>query len=106
MMKHKKCITGCIGLGFLLAGCRASEQRAQFTQHKPVALIQSDVMTELCKDNAARRYNTAPQRIKINGIEQYHGSYEMAGYTARREGFTCSFDENGQFQHLSMRQAR
>ncbi|MWU82757.1 hypothetical protein GP940_31135, partial [Escherichia coli] len=25
------------------------------------------------------------------------------GYTARKEGFVCSFDADGQFLHLSMR---
>jgi hypothetical protein len=57
----------------------------------------------LCKDQAARRYNSDVQKIDVTGFERFQGSYELRGYTARKEGFVCSFDADGQFLHLSMR---
>ena len=60
-------------------------------------------MENLCKAQAAERYNTAAQKIDVTGFERFQGSYELRGYTARNEGFVCSFDANGDFLHLSMR---
>ncbi|BBM27652.1 hypothetical protein FJMB80055_43090 [Enterobacter hormaechei] len=60
-------------------------------------------MEQLCRDQAAHRYNSEAQKIHINGFERFQGSYELKGYTARKEGFVCSFDADGQFLHLSMR---
>lgn len=88
----------------LLAGCSsqedAPEQRAQKSKVDPERSLN---MEQLCKDQAAHRYNTGTQKIDVTGFEQFQGSYEMRGYTARKEGFICSFDADGQFLHLSMR---
>ncbi|MHA6498716.1 YsaB family lipoprotein, partial [Escherichia coli] len=35
--------------------------------------------------------------------DRFQGSYEMRGYTFRKEQFVCSFDADGHFLHLSMR---
>ena len=61
----------------LLTGCSASEEI-------PVQKAQQGKMS--------------PER-SLN----MEGSYELKGYTARKEGFVCSFDADGQFLHLSMR---
>ena len=88
----------------LLAGCSSQEdapvQRAQKSKVGPERSLN---MEQLCKDQAAHRYNTGTQKIDVTGFEQFQGSYEMRGYTARKEGFVCSFDADGQFLHLSMR---
>ena len=60
-------------------------------------------MEALCKDQAAKRYNTGEQKIDVTAFEQFQGSYEMRGYTFRKEQFVCSFDADGHFLHLSMR---
>ena len=49
------------------------------------------------QDRAARRYNSDVQKINVTGFERFQGSYELKGYTARKEGFVCSFDADGQF---------
>lgn len=86
----------------LLAGCSTPppEQRAQRAKSDP---SRSLTMEQLCKGQAARRYNTEKQDIDVTGFEQYQGSYELRGYTDRNESFVCSFDADGQFLHLSMR---
>ncbi|MDY1037601.1 hypothetical protein GJV04_17785 [Enterobacteriaceae bacterium RIT714] len=88
----------------LLAGCSAQEdapvQRAQKSKVSPERSLN---MEQLCKDQAAHRYNTGAQKIAVTGFEQFQGSYEMRGSTSRKEGFVCSFDADGQFLHLSMR---
>lgn len=88
----------------LLTGCSSQEdapvQRAQKSKVSPERSLN---MEQLCKDQAAHRYNTGSQKIDVTGFEQFQGSYEMRGYTARKEGFVCSFDADGQFLHLSMR---
>ena len=60
-------------------------------------------MAQLCKDNAAVRYSTGARQIDVSHFEQFRGSYELSGKTARNERFICSFDPEGQFLHLSMR---
>ena len=52
---------------------------------------------------SAKRYNTGEQKIDVTAFEQFQGSYEMRGYTFRKEQFVCSFDADGHFLHLSMR---
>lgn len=88
----------------ILAGCCASqdvpEQKAQQGKISPERSLN---MEQLCKDQAAHRYNSEVQKITVNGFERFQGSYELKGYTARKEGFVCSFDVDGQFLHLSMR---
>jgi len=88
----------------ILAGCSASqdmpEQKAQQGKISPERSLN---MEQLCKDQAAHRYNSEVQKITVNGFERFQGSYELKGYTARKEGFICSFDADGQFLHLSMR---
>ncbi|WP_421511199.1 YsaB family lipoprotein [Enterobacter sp. JS8-1] len=88
----------------ILAGCSASkdmpEQKAQQGKISPERSLN---MEQLCKDQAAHRYNSEVQKITVNGFERFQGSYELKGYTARKEGFVCSFDADGQFLHLSMR---
>ena len=88
----------------LLAGCSASQEvPVQKAQQGKVSVKRSLDMEQLCKDQAAYRYNTGLKKIDVTGFEQFQGSYEMRGYTSRKEGFVCSFDSDGQFLHLSMR---
>lgn len=91
-------------LMLLLAGCSASSQapvqKAQTARPGPVHSLD---MEQLCRQNAAHRYNTAAQKIDVIGFEQFRGSYEMRGITPRSEAFVCAFDAEGQFLHLSMR---
>ena len=88
----------------LLAGCGASqllpEQKAQQARPGP---MHSLTMENLCRQNAAHRYNTDAQQINVTGFEQFQSSYEMRGITPRREAFVCAFNAKGQFLHLSMR---
>ncbi|UWX93176.1 YsaB family lipoprotein [Enterobacter mori] len=88
----------------ILAGCSTSqdvpEQKAQQGKISPERSLN---MEQLCKDQAAHRYNSEVQKITVNGFERFQRSYELKGYTARKEGFVCSFDADGQFLHLSMR---
>ena len=89
---------------FMLAGCSVPQEApAQKAQQGKMSPEHSLNMEELCKDQAARRYNSAVQKIHVTGFERFQGSYELKGYTARKEGFVCSFDADGQFLHLSMR---
>ncbi|MGG7449059.1 YsaB family lipoprotein [Kosakonia oryzendophytica] len=91
-------------LVLLLAGCSASQdipvQKAQKAKPGPLHSLE---MEQLCRQNAAHRYNTGAQQIDVTGFEQFQGSYEMRGVTPRREAFVCAFDSEGQFLHLSMR---
>ena len=88
----------------LLAGCSTPDapppQKAQNTKVSPTRSLD---METLCRDEAAHRYNTGTKTIDVTGFEQFQGSYEMRGLTARNESFVCSFDAEGQFLHLSMR---
>ncbi|WP_194207516.1 YsaB family lipoprotein [Superficieibacter sp. 1612_C1] len=87
----------------LLVGCQSAPEAVQKAQKAKVGPARSLDMETLCKGQAAWRYNTGAQKINVIGFEQFQGSYEMRGYTARKEGFICSFDADGQFLHLSMR---
>ncbi len=88
----------------LLTSCAAQETSpAQKAQTKKVSPVRSLDMEQLCKDRAAQRYNTGAQKIDVTAFEQFQGSYEMQGFTARNESFICSFDPEGHFLHLSMR---
>ena len=91
--------------GMLLAGCSTQQepQHAQSAQKAHLSAARSLDMEQLCKGEAAHRYNTAPQGVNVVGFDTFQGSYELRGYTAREEGFTCSFDASGRFLHLSMR---
>lgn len=101
-MMMKRGIT--LFLLLLLAGCSASQEApVQKAQQGKISPERSLNMEELCKDRAARRYNSDVQNINVIGFERFQGSYELRGYTARKEGFVCSFDADGQFLHLSMR---
>ena len=88
----------------MLAGCSAPPpqpaQKAQKARITPQATLN---MAQLCKDNAAVRYSTGGRQIDVSHFEQFRGSYELSGKTARNERFICSFDPDGQFLHLSMR---
>jgi PBP1b-binding outer membrane lipoprotein LpoB len=88
----------------LLVGCSSQDappaQKAQKTRMGPTRSLD---MEQLCKDQAARRYNTGAQKIDVTNFEQFQGSYELRGYTPRNESFVCSFDAEGRFLHLSMR---
>lgn len=87
-----------------LAGCSTPDDApAQKAQKSKVSPERSLDMEHLCKDQAAHRYNTGAQKVDVTGFEQFQGSYEMRGYTDRKESFVCSFDAEGQFLHLSMR---
>ncbi|ECG8591108.1 hypothetical protein FNI11_15395 [Salmonella enterica subsp. salamae] len=90
-------------IAITLVGCTAAQPPAQKAQKSKVSPTQTLDMETLCKDRAARRYNTGAQEIDVTGFEQFQGSYEMRGNTFRKESFVCSFDADGQFLHLSMR---
>lgn len=91
-------------LPVLLVGCAAQDAPpAQKAQNQKVSPVRSLDMEQLCKDQAAQRYNTGAQKIDVTAFEQFQGSYEMQGFTARNESFICSFDPEGHFLHLSMR---
>ena len=86
----------------VLVGCSIPSpvQKAQRVKVDPLRSLN---MEALCKDQAAKRYNTSEQKIDVTAFEQFQGSYEMRGYTFRKEQFVCSFDADGHFLHLSMR---
>ncbi|EPD4238308.1 YsaB family lipoprotein [Escherichia coli] len=86
----------------VLVGCSTPppEQKAQRVKVDPIRSLN---MEALCKDQAAKRYNTGEQKIDVTAFEQFQGSYEMRGYTFRKEQFVCSFDADDHFLHLSMR---
>ncbi len=102
MMTEKKISLCALALAaLLLSSCSSSEHHPQFAQRAHTPAVQSAEMVKTCKQEAAHRYNTHAQRISVIDIEQYQGSVEIKGATLRDEGFTCSFDESGQFLHLS-----
>ncbi len=102
MMPEKKNSCWALALtAFLLSACSSSETHPQFAQQAHPPVVQSAKMVDTCKQEAAHRYNTRAQRISVIDLEQYQGSFEIKGSTTRQEGFTCSFDESGQFLHLS-----
>ncbi|BBS35309.1 YsaB family lipoprotein [Enterobacter cloacae complex sp. 2024EL-00215] len=87
-----------------LAGCSAPQDApVQRAQQGKIGPEHSLNMEQLCKDQAAHRYNSDVQNIEVTGFEHFQGSYELRGHTSRKEGFVCSFDADGQFLHLSMR---
>ncbi|XPE43078.1 YsaB family lipoprotein [Shigella flexneri] len=59
-------------------------------------------MEALCKDQAAKRYNTGEQKMTSPPSNSYREAMKMRGYTFRKEQFVC-FDADGHFLHLSMR---
>ena len=88
----------------LLTGCSSpDDQSPQQAQQAKVTPTHSLLMEQLCKENAAHRYNTGAQNIAVTGFVQFQASYEVRGYTPRDERFVCTFDPDGQFSHLSMR---
>ena len=93
-----------IMLVLLLAGCSETvsppAQKAQRARITPQTTLN---MAQLCKDQAAIRYNTQTQLVDVNHFEQFQASYELSGRTGKNERFICSFDPDGQFMHLSMR---
>ncbi|AXE01886.1 YsaB family lipoprotein [Salmonella enterica] len=90
-------------IAIALVGCTATQPPTQKAQQSKISPVRTLDMETLCKDQAARRYNTGAQEIDVTGFEQFQGSYEMRGNTFRKESFVCSFDADGQFLHLSMR---
>ena len=50
-----------------------------------------------------KEYSILEAENGAEAFEQFQGSYEMRGYTFRKEQFVCSFDADGHFLHLSMR---
>ncbi|AFM57966.1 YsaB family lipoprotein [Enterobacter cloacae] len=100
MMKR----VGSLFLLVVLAGCSAPQEApVQKAQQGKISPERSLNMEQLCKDQAAHRYNLDAQKIDVIGFERFQGSYELRGHTSRKEGFVCSFDADGQFLHLSMR---
>ena len=75
----------------VLVGCSIPSpvQKAQRVKVDPLRSLN---MEGLCKDQAAKRYNTGAQKIDVTAFEQF-----------RKEQFVCSFDADGHFLHLSMR---
>lgn len=86
----------------VLVGCSIPSpvQKAQRVKVDPLRSLN---MEALCKDQAAKRYNTGEQKSTSPPSNSSGGSYEMRGYTFRKEQFVCSFDADGHFLHLSMR---
>ncbi|MEN0615454.1 YsaB family lipoprotein [Klebsiella indica] len=88
----------------LLAACsETAPPPAQQTQSARITPQITLNMEQLCKDNAAVRYRTGVGQIDVSHFAQFQGSYELSGHTERNERFICSFDQDGQFSHLSMR---
>lgn len=91
-------------LFLVVAGCSSQHaepmQKAQKAKVSPSLSLE---MEQLCRQNAAYRYNTDRQKIAVTGFEQFQSSYEMRGFTPLKERFVCAFDPEGQFLHLSMR---
>lgn len=75
-----------------LVGCSTPPPR-QKAQRVKVDPLRSLNMEGLCKDQAAKRYNTGAQKIDVTAFEQFQGSYEMRGYTFRKEQFVCSLTQ-------------
>lgn len=87
-----------------LTGCQGPNGAAdRHLRDAPRVDVSVPMMSGECKDQAAHRYNTQPERVDLQGFDAFQGSYEMRGITPRHERFTCNFDETGQFLHLSMR---
>lgn len=63
-----------------LVGC-STPPPVQKAQRVKVDPLRSLNMEALCKDQAAKRYNTGEQKIDVTAFEQFQGSYEMRGYT-------------------------
>ena len=68
----------------VLVGC-STPSPVQKAQRVKVDPLRSLNMEALCKDQAAKRYNTGEQKIDVTAFEQFQGSYEMRGYTFRKE---------------------
>lgn len=100
MPENKNCRRALVPFVLMLAACSHRQSPAQYAQQAPPA-VQTATMTATCRQEAAYRYNTREQRISLRDIRQYQGSFEIKGSTPRQELFTCSFDESGQFLHLS-----
>ncbi len=78
-----------------LVGC-STPPPVQKAQRVKVDPLRSLNMEALCKDQAAKRYNTGEQK-STSPPSNSSGSYEMRGYTFRKEQFVCSFDADGHF---------
>lgn len=93
-------------LSLMLAGCSSAqreESHPQYAQNAKLDTARALTMEQLCRANAAHQYNTRADRVALEGMEAFQGSYEVRGETSREERFTCTFEPNGQFLHLSMR---
>jgi outer membrane PBP1 activator LpoA protein len=93
-------------LALMLVGCSASqheEGQTQYAQKARIDSARSVTMEQQCRDKAAHQYNTQPARIHLEGVDAFQGSYELRGATGSQEQFTCTFETDGQFLHLSMR---
>ncbi len=101
MMTEKKNSCRALALTVLLLSACSAEKHPQFAQQAHPPVVQNANMVETCKQEAAYRYNTRAQRISVVDLKQYQGSFEIKGSTTRQEDFTCSFDQSGQFLHLS-----
>jgi hypothetical protein len=55
-------------------------QKAQRARITPQTTLN---MAQLCKDQAAIRYNTQTQLVDVNHFEQFQASYELSGVPAR-----------------------
>lgn len=75
-----------------LVGC-STPPPVQKAQRVKVDPLRSLNMEALCKDQAAKRYNTGEQKIDVTAFEQFQVSYEMRGYTFRKEQFVCSLTQ-------------
>ncbi|QCT18968.1 hypothetical protein FEM41_04530 [Jejubacter calystegiae] len=95
-------------LTLMLVGCSVpqhehEEGRTQYAQKARIDSARSVTMEQQCRDKAAHQYNTRPARIQLEGVVAFQGSYELRGATGSQEQFTCTFETDGQFLHLSMR---
>ena len=63
---------------FIMAGCSAPQEApVQKAQQGKMSPERSLNMEALCKDRAARRYNSDVQKIDVTGFERFQGSYEL-----------------------------
>ena len=66
----------------MLAGCSTPQEApVQKAQQGKMSPERSLNMEAICKDQAARRYNSAVQKIDVTGFERFHASKELRGHT-------------------------
>ncbi|MTD37396.1 hypothetical protein GIX45_01875 [Erwinia sp. CPCC 100877] len=93
-------------LALMLAGCGAPQHEEGYSRYARKARpdpARTLTMEQQCRNKAARQYNTQPARIQLEEVDVFQGSFEVRGATGHQELFTCTFEPDGRFLHLSMR---